>query len=133
MLQCSIHLDTIFTLNKATDMNMISGWKQRELEQMRKTFDKDAYFDEKDGVYRWKSNNAIPFKDMLVANDVPADTISRCAAVRDAELDASVALYMQMRDARTPEQIEEERAMARAEFGPGHMMMNILTGERWTT
>ena len=34
---------------------------------------------------------------------------------------------------RTPEQIAEQRAEARAAFGPGVETTNVITGETWTT
>ena len=34
---------------------------------------------------------------------------------------------------RTPEQIAEQRAEARAAMGPGVEMVNIFTGEKYTT
>ena len=42
-------------------------------------------------------------------------------------------VYRQAQATRTPEQIAEERFEARAAMGPGVDMVNMFTGERYTT
>ena len=54
-------------------------------------------------------------------------------AARDADLDAIAAERIHQRGLRTPEEIAEERAEARAAHGPGVELVNIFTGERPTT
>ena len=51
----------------------------------------------------------------------------------DAPLVDDLAKYREAQRQRTPEQIAEERAEARAAMGPGVKMVNILTGETYTT
>ena len=93
-------------------------------------FNTDSYFDADNGVYRWKSNDRIPFDDMLEENGVPADVRAKCDEVRDAENAVAIAAYIKAREERTPEQIAEERFEMRAAFGPGETVVNVLTGER---
>jgi len=45
----------------------------------------------------------------------------------------SIREYIQAQRNRTQEQIAEERFEARAAMGPGVEMVNIITGERYTT
>lgn len=96
-------------------------------------FNTDSYFDAENGVYRWKSNDQIPFDDMLEENGIPADVRAKCVEVRDAELSAFVAEYKKARANRTPEQIAEEEFEMRAAFGPGERVVNVLTGETTVT
>ena len=46
-----------------------------------------AYYDETDGVYRWRSNNLIPYKTILSLNKIPKIVIRRCCIQREAELE----------------------------------------------
>ena len=88
-----------------------------------------------DGVIRWNSNKNVPPEDCvrLAAHiGLPID-IAKCDAARDAEVSAFLADYRKARAQRTPEQIAEERAMARAAHGPGVALVNVATGERYTT
>lgn len=45
----------------------------------------------------------------------------------------TLASYRAAQARRTPEQIAEQRYEARAAFGPGQEIVNVLTGERYTT
>lgn len=47
--------------------------------------------------------------------------------------DCVVRAYTKAQQNRTPEQIAEQRAEARAAFGPGETIMNVITGERYTS
>jgi hypothetical protein len=88
-----------------------------------------------DGVPRWKSNGSIPpreFTDAWVDVGLLADR-ARIEATRDADHARFAAAYRAARAARTPEQIAEERAEARAAMGPGVLMVNVVTGEEYRT
>lgn len=52
---------------------------------------------------------------------------------RDKHTEEFLAEYRQRQANRTPEQIRESRMEARAAMGPGVRMVNIFTGEKWTT
>jgi len=85
------------------------------------------------GVYRWKSSgNVVPNNILEEAGFSPA----ALKANRDAWKIQSTEIlrgYAEAQKNRTPEQIAEERFEARAAMGPGVDMVNILTGEKWTT
>lgn len=91
-----------------------------------------SYFDDK-GVRRWQSNDNIPFEDMLTDwLDLGLMTQREVTASRDArrtEEKAVIAEYFKRQAARSPAQIAEERAMAKAALGDN--VVNIITGERF--
>lgn len=92
----------------------------------------------KDGALCWKTNgNVIPL-DFLRDNFVDAPAGQKAA--RDRQVAEQIADYRQSRKdyARNEpeayaEQQAEQRAMARGAHGPGVEMVNVLTGERYTT
>jgi hypothetical protein len=91
-----------------------------------------AYLDAA-GIYRWHSNDAVPFADMLTDAGVSADTIERCVTVRRAEDTAAIQRYREARRNRAPEQRAEEMFEMRAAFGPGEKVVDVFTGETFTT
>ena len=90
-----------------------------------------------DGVVYWKSNDNVPFEDMLTdfadAGFIGRESIMLSEQARDAQNQAFFAKYREAQAERSPEQIAEERFEARAAMGPGVDMVNIFTGERYTT
>lgn len=91
----------------------------------------------KGGVVRWNSNNSVPFEDMLTdfaeAGFIPFVTIGTSLEAREVDNKAFFAEYRKAQANRTEEQIAEQRFEARAAMGPGVEMVNIFTGERYTT
>ena len=53
--------------------------------------------------------------------------------IRDRYVQRTLAEYREAQQNRTPEQIAEERYEARAAMGPGVEMVNMFTGETYTT
>ena len=90
-----------------------------------------------DTVYRWDSNGQIPFSDML--NDfcalglITQAVVDKSIEVREIETAQFIESYKKAQKLRSPEQIAEERFEARAAMGSGVDMVNIFTGERYTT
>lgn len=91
----------------------------------------EAYTD--DGlVWRWASNDApVPF-DAADTYGIPIHRESQKLALQ-RYYDKVTADYRRAQSQRTPEQIAEERAMARAAHGPGRRIINVFTGEEFTT
>jgi len=85
------------------------------------------------GIHRWRDNNQIPDKGILNRLSLSAEETERHNAARDADLDAFAAEYQRSQALRTPKQIAEQRAEARAAHGPGVELVNIFTGERYRT
>ena len=84
-----------------------------------------------DGEFRPLMDDAM--EQLLEAGLVDADTVEITAEARDVYTERSIREYIQAQRNRTAEQIAEERWEARAAHGPGVKMVNILTGERYTT
>ena len=84
-----------------------------------------------DGEFRPLMDDAM--EQLLEAGLVDADTVEITAQARDVYTERSIAEYIQAQKNRSAEQIAEERWEARAAHGPGVKMVNILTGERYTT
>lgn len=101
------------------------GEVERAAQQLREA-------DIEDGIIRWPSNGRVLPEDLVefaAHLGLPVDP-ARCSAVRDADLDEFVAAY---REARRNGPTAEELAEAQAAHGPGVELVNVLTGERWTT
>jgi hypothetical protein len=85
------------------------------------------------GVLRWKSNGAVvPADCARLAHAIGIRvSIDSCDRVRDAELSRTLARYRRANRDRQPS--NEERAEARAAFGPDAKIVNIFTGREFTT
>lgn len=111
--------------------------KARLEEQRSKLNDPDHVYSV-NGVLYWKSNNAVV--PMSVFREYYAVAPAAQRAAYDGYLDESIALYKKQREdfrENSPElwaeAQAEQQAMARAAMGPGVEMVNVLTGERYTT
>ena len=91
----------------------------------------------KDGAVRWSSNGrCLPadcVRDLVDANLITVATAERTTDAREIETQEFFAEYRAAQANRTPEQIQEERMMARGAMGAGVAMVDIITGERYTT
>ena len=89
------------------------------------------------GAVRWNSNGqCLPkdcVQDLLDANLITVATAERTNDMREIELIEFFQEYRAAQKNRSAEQIAEERAMARGAMGAGVRMVNIITGERYTT
>jgi hypothetical protein len=84
-----------------------------------------------DGVVRWASNDQVPPQEIL---DLWAHlgftfNMAKSQAARDADMEAFLAEYRANYTGPT----DEERFEARAAHGPGVVLVNAITGQRWTT
>jgi len=88
-------------------------------------------------VVRWKSNDRIPFADMMAdfveAGYIRSDVAATSEEFRLKELDAFLAEYRESQKNRSAEEIAESRMEARAAFGPGETIVNAITGERYVS
>jgi hypothetical protein len=117
----------------------IKGWKQgsgiwfQEADRIAQELSTECTF--KDGVARWNSNGRC----------IPED-IAQFAAYLDHKIDLEkheaamrhdnrifIQGYREVQAKRSPEEIAEQRAEARAAMGPGVEMVNMFTGEKWRT
>ena len=96
----------------------------------------DFYVDETNSatgpVVRWLSNDRIPFGDMLAefarAGWISVQTVENSLAQRRIEDRRAIEAYR--KNYRGPSQ--EEMFEARAAFGSGARVVNVLTGHEYT-
>jgi hypothetical protein len=83
------------------------------------------------GEFRPLMDDAM--EQLLEAGLVDQSTVEITAQARDVYTEKSIAEYIEAQKNRSAEQIAEERFEARAAYGPGETVVNIITGERYTT
>ena len=84
-----------------------------------------------DGEFRPLMSDAVA--ELHDAGYISSITVEATAIARDRYVQRTLAEYAVAQQNRTPEQIAEQRAEARAAMGPGVDMGNIFTGEKYTT
>jgi hypothetical protein len=84
-----------------------------------------------DGEFRPLMSDAM--QELKDAGLVDTQTVTRTAVARDIHTTAFLKEYTIAQKNRSAEQIREERYEARAAMGPGVEMVNIVTGEKYTT
>lgn len=85
----------------------------------------------KDGEFRPLMSDAVA--ELHDAGYISSITVEATRIARDCYVQRTLAEYAEAQQNRTPEQIAEQRAEARAAMGPGVEMVNIFTGEKYTT
>ena len=83
------------------------------------------------GEFRPLMSDAM--QELKDAGLVDATTVPRTAVASEIHTKAFLEEYKTAQLNRTAEQIREERFEARAAMGPGVEMVNIITGEKYTT
>jgi hypothetical protein len=85
------------------------------------------------GVVRWQSNDAVPFDDALddfLSLGFRLDKVA-CQQARAKDTEASIENYKRQQRNRRPS--AEEQLEMRAAFGPGAVVVNVLTGQKYRT
>ena len=85
----------------------------------------------KDGEFRPLMSDAVA--ELHDAGCIDDACVLSTAHAREEYVQRTLAEYRVAQQNRTPEQIAEERAEARAAMGPGVEMVNMFTGETYTT
>lgn len=98
-------------------------------------FYSQAYFDQYGGVWRWISNDRIPFDDMLINNGVTGACLERCRELREIQQERLITEYKRSQEEamNSPEAATERNAELRAAFGPGVVVVDAITGRRTRT
>lgn len=95
----------------------------------------EAYVHE--GVVYWMSNDRSPFEDMVTdfmeAGFISQENVDLTVAAKTDQDRAAIADYIKSQSTRTEEQTRLDRFEARAAVGEGVNMVNIFTGETYTT
>lgn len=84
-----------------------------------------------DGEFRPLMSDAM--QELKDAGLVDTQTVTRTAVARDIHTTAFLKEYRTAQLNRSAEQIREERFEALAAYGPGETVVNIITGEQFTT
>ena len=84
-----------------------------------------------DGEFRPLMSDAV--KELKDAGKICATTVIRTEVARQLYTTKVLAEYTIAQKNRTAEQIREEQFEALAAMGPGVEMVNIITGEKYTT
>ena len=84
-----------------------------------------------DGEFRPLMSDAM--QELHAAGCVDDACVLSTLTAREAYVEQSLAEYRTAQQNRTPEEIAEQRFESRAAMGPGVEMVNIFTGERYTT
>ena len=85
------------------------------------------------GVYHWKSNGSVPPDECLWMADVSDELRKINETARDIELAKFAAQYRERMANLTPEEEAERAFELRAAFGPGEVVVNVITGKRTIT
>jgi len=105
---------------------MTYDWRAEEIKKAKKSIEEDSYTDS-EGVIRWKSNDRVPFDDLLENAGVDTDTRQRCRVARDADTEKTLSEYREAMKNHVPS--DEEMYEMRAAFGPGAKVVNVITGK----
>jgi hypothetical protein len=97
------------------------------------------------GVWRWKSNGAVPFPDLLERAGINGAVLALHNTARAADTSMLIS-KLRMQSAQlaarrkagleTPEERDarlEQEYERRAAFGPGVQLVDVITGETFTT
>ena len=84
-----------------------------------------------DGEFRPLMSDAVA--QLVSAGLINTSTANTTATAREEYTERTLAEYRQAQLNRSAEQIQEERWEARAAFGAGETIVNMITGERYTT
>jgi hypothetical protein len=107
----------------------LSPYEVEERVRLREKIANDTYTDEA-GCLRWNMGNAVP---SWIFEEAGIEMTATQRAAYEADVERVIEGYRAAQAARTPEEVEEAHAEARAAFGPGETVVNILTGERYVT
>ena len=83
----------------------------------------------KDGVVRWKSNDNVPFEDMLRGFETLGFEFDMQASIAARNKDTQEFLANYRRN--PPTYSAEHLAEMRAAFGPGETVVNVITGQKF--
>ena len=84
-----------------------------------------------DGEFRPLMSDAVA--QLVSAGLINTSTANTTATAREEYTERTLAEYRQAQQNRTLEEIAEQRWESRAAMGPGVKMVNIITGEQYTT
>lgn len=110
---------------------MITPYDLEQARKLRKEFYVDETQDQFGPHVRWKSNDRVPFDDMLEGFQALGWIThqERMNSIRARKIDTEKFLAEYRKNYRGPS--EEERAEARAALGAGTKITNVITGHTY--
>ena len=109
-------------------------WQKHAQEKIREMEEEQIngeIFFGKDGVVRWTSNNHVMPSDCreILAHTAYRDLFSEIASAEAEVKETRAFIEAYQKNYKGPS--EEARIEARAAFGAGTKLVNVLTGETW--
>ncbi len=105
-------------------------WERDEAERLITAYHMETVIDD-DGAVSWLSNGRVPPADIIdfwAWLGLPVN-VAACHAKRDAE----IARFLDEYRANATPPTTEQKAEARAAFGSGIRVVNVITGKSFTT
>lgn len=86
-------------------------------------------------VFRWDSNGAVPFEDVLEKVCDTPEQMAACVRAREEDVARHVEEYRRGRAllAEDQEWLHEHIADLRSAYGPGEVVVDVITGVRYRT
>ena len=92
---------------------------------------------EADHVLRWVSSGNCLMADAVALLErvacATSEHVAATAIASDADTVVAFARYRKAQAERSPAEVAEAQAEARAAHGPGVTLVDVISGERWTT
>jgi hypothetical protein len=101
---------------------------ERQAEMIKQAEMKNEAYQDNKGVWRWKSNNRVPFEDMLESWNLDEETFKKCVAAREADDANFFANYRKQMENYEPD--AETLYEMKAAFGEGAEVVNVITGKK---
>lgn len=111
---------------------MIKKHDMEYAQKQRDAFYVDETHDKFGPHVRWNSNGRVPFDDMLECFQALGWITQQERDNSNTARNADVAEFLAEYRATYRGPTQEERAEARAEFGAGSVVVNVITGHRYT-
>jgi hypothetical protein len=106
------------------EMNVL----ERQAEMAKQAEMKNEAYQDENGVWRWKSNNHVPFEDMLESWNLDEETFKKCIAAREADDAKFFANYRKQMENYEPD--AETLYEMKTAFGEGAEVVNVITGKK---
>ena len=106
-----------------------AGYAEARAEIVAIKFEREGYY-VKAGVL-YNSLDRVAMRDVCEYYGHPFDAVQE--SMYDAYLDKALSDYREAQANRSSEEIAEQRFEAMAAFGPGQQVVNVITGESYTT
>ena len=108
-----------------------SALNARTMGMEPKPTDQDRAYQDPLGIWRWKSNDHVPFADMLESWGLTRLELELHAAARSVDTELFLSQYRDAQSYLSEEEKAEQAFERRAAFGPGVTVVNVITGKKF--